>query len=127
MTLFCVGICRIEETMVNKFPYDVPEEYASKPLLKGRAIVEMRVRLKGRPNGNGNGKYNTLKIVVDGYNAPVTAGNFIDLVERRFYDGMEIQKGEVLKPLKFLDIGSSLVLPFMMKVFNQCMMMDSLM
>ncbi|CAN6935572.1 unnamed protein product [Brassica oleracea] len=30
--------------------------------------------------------------VLDGYNAPVTVGNFVDLVERHFYDGMEIQR-----------------------------------
>lgn len=81
--------------MVNKFPFDVPEEYANKPLLKGRATIEMKVRLKERPNGNGsgNGKSTIVRIVVDGYNAPLTAGNFVDLVARRFYDGMAIQKG----------------------------------
>lgn len=102
--------CRLEEFMVKKFPFDVPEEYAYKPLLKGRATVEMKVRLKERPStgssgngngnstgtgtGNGNGKSTILKIVVDGYNAPLTAGNFVDLVARRFYDGMAIQKGK---------------------------------
>jgi peptidylprolyl isomerase len=31
----------------------------------------------------------TLTIVADGYSAPVNAGNFVDLVERGFYDGLE--------------------------------------
>jgi hypothetical protein len=87
--------------MVNKFPFEVPEEYATKPLLKGRATIEMKVRLKerstsngtGTGTGNGNGKSTVVRIVVDGYNAPLTAGNFVDLVARRFYDGMAIQKG----------------------------------
>ncbi len=35
-----------------------------------------------------------LKIVADGYNAPVTAGNFIDLVQRGFYNNMEIQRSD---------------------------------
>ena len=29
-----------------------------------------------------------MTIVVDGYNAPVTAGNFVDLVNRGFYNGL---------------------------------------
>jgi len=35
-----------------------------------------------------------MKIVVDGYNAPITAGSFIDLVQKKFYDGMEIQRAD---------------------------------
>jgi hypothetical protein len=82
-------VCSIEEMMVKEFPFEVPEEFASKPLLKGRATVEIKVRLKDNPNI----KTASLKAVLDGYSAPVTAGNFLDLVERHFYDGMEIQKG----------------------------------
>ena len=29
-----------------------------------------------------------MTIVLDGYNAPVTAGNFVDLVNRGFYNGL---------------------------------------
>lgn len=78
----------VEEAMVAKFPYEIPEEFATKPLLKGRATLEMKVTVKDNPNV----KDAVLQIVVDGYNAPVTAGNFVDLVERKFYDGMEIQR-----------------------------------
>ena len=35
----------IEELMVGDFPYDIPKEYASYPLLKGRATVELKVTL----------------------------------------------------------------------------------
>ena len=35
-----------------------------------------------------------MTIILDGFNAPVTAGNFADLVERGFYDGMEIQRSD---------------------------------
>jgi len=82
-------VCSIEEMMVKEFPFEVPEEFASKPLLKGRATIEIKVRLKDNPNV----KTASLKAVLDGYSAPVTAGNFLDLVERHFYDGMEVQKG----------------------------------
>ena len=35
-----------------------------------------------------------MTIILDGYNAPVTAGNFVDLVQRGFYDGMDIQRSD---------------------------------
>eukprot|EP00958_Prasinococcus_capsulatus_P019048 scaffold2295_cov354-Prasinococcus_capsulatus_cf.AAC.2 len=157
----------VEEMMVDGFPYDVPEEYANLPQLKGRALVEVDVLLdtKGRviagmvgrkariakqmltlagntstsfflrsqegrgataatssvdENGILKGR---LLIVCDGFSAPVTAGNFVDLVDRvceatqtirqcefcgtrsnavrvhaaqGFYDGMEIQRADEL-------------------------------
>ncbi|PSP19502.1 MAG: peptidylprolyl isomerase [Cyanobacteria bacterium SW_5_48_44] len=73
---------RIEEMMVEEFPYEVPAEYADLPQLKGRSTVEVETT-----QGN-------LDIVVDGYSAPVTAGNFVDLVERGFYDGLEFIRAE---------------------------------
>lgn len=78
--------------MVDGFPYEVPEEYQNMPLLKGRATVEMKVKVKDNPNLDEC----TFRIILDGYNAPVTAGNFVDLVERHFYDGMEIQRGKII-------------------------------
>ncbi|KAJ0237316.1 Peptidyl-prolyl cis-trans isomerase CYP38 [Hirschfeldia incana] len=80
----------IEEDMVDGFPYEVPEEYRNMPLLKGRATVDMKVKIKDNPNVEDC----VFRIVLDGYNAPVTAGNFVDLVERHFYDGMEIQRSD---------------------------------
>jgi peptidylprolyl isomerase len=69
-------IGELEELMVQGFPFEVPAEYANLPQLKGRATVEMETT-KG-----------TLAIVVDGYSAPVNGGNFVDLVNRGFYDGL---------------------------------------
>ncbi|MBA0739414.1 hypothetical protein Gogos_012691 [Gossypium gossypioides] len=80
----------VEEDMVDGFPYEVPEEYRNMPLLKGRAAVDMKVKVKDNPNL----EECVFRIVLDGYNAPVTAGNFVDLVERHFYDGMEIQRAD---------------------------------
>lgn len=76
--------------MVDGFPYEVPEEYRNMPLLKGRATVDMKVKVKDNPNLDEC----VFRIVLDGYNAPVTAGNFVDLVQRHFYDGMEIQRAD---------------------------------
>jgi peptidylprolyl isomerase len=73
---------RIEELMVTEFPYDIPEEYSTLPQLKGRATVEFTTS-KG-----------TMQAVIDGFSAPVTGGNFIDLVQRGFYDDMEFIRAE---------------------------------
>lgn len=75
-------VSQLEELMVTEFPYEVPDEFANLPQLKGRATVEITTN-KG-----------TMTMVADGYSAPVTAGNFIDLVERGFYDGLEFVPSE---------------------------------
>ena len=72
----------LEELMVAEFPFEVPEDYANLPQLKGRATVEM-VTEKG-----------TITLVVDGYSAPITSGNFVDLVQRQFYDNIDIIRAE---------------------------------
>ncbi|KAG7022733.1 Peptidyl-prolyl cis-trans isomerase, chloroplastic [Cucurbita argyrosperma subsp. argyrosperma] len=65
----------VEEDMVDGFPYEVPEEYRNMPLLKGRAAVDMKVKVKDNPNVDNY----VFHIVLDGYNAPVSSGNFVDL------------------------------------------------
>ncbi|WP_267383328.1 peptidylprolyl isomerase [Cyanobacterium sp. uoEpiScrs1] len=50
------------------------------PRLEGKAIVEMII--KGSP----------VTIEVNGEDAPVTAGNFIDLVDRGFYNGLTFHR-----------------------------------
>lgn len=72
----------LEESMVKKFPFEVPAQYSNLPQLKGRATVEIKTN-KG-----------DLTLVVDGYSAPVTAGNFVDLVQRGFYNGLEFTRSE---------------------------------
>ncbi|ABA21934.1 Peptidyl-prolyl cis-trans isomerase, cyclophilin type [Trichormus variabilis ATCC 29413] len=72
----------IEESMVKEFPFEVPEEYINLPQLKGRATIAIKTN-KG-----------DLTVVVDGYSAPVTAGNFVDLVQRGFYNGLEFTRSE---------------------------------
>lgn len=75
-------VSQLEDLMVQGFPYEVPAEYSKLPQLKGRATVEMTT-------SKGN-----LTMVLDGYSAPVTAGNFIDLVQRGFYNGLEFIRAE---------------------------------
>lgn len=72
----------LEELMVTGFPFEVPTEYSNLPQLKGRAAIAIKTT-KG-----------DLTVVVDGYSAPVTAGNFVDLVEKGFYNGLEFTRSE---------------------------------
>ncbi len=51
-------------------------EQISFPRLEGNAVVQMTI--KGSP----------VTIEIKGEDAPITAGNFVDLVERGFYDGL---------------------------------------
>ena len=75
-------VSELEAMMVKDFPFTVPAEYSNLPQLKGRATVAAKTS-KG-----------DLTIVLDGYSAPVTAGNFADLVKRGFYDGLEFTRAE---------------------------------
>ena len=68
--------------ITNKFPYEIPSEYDNLPRLLGRANVEIKT-------SKGN-----MSAIIDGYNAPLTAGAFIDLSLKGFYDGLPINRAE---------------------------------
>lgn len=85
---------QIEEAMMKGFPFEVPSQYDNLPQLKGRAYLEAKIKLKEKRYNNVEG--GVMKIVADGYNAPLTAGAFVDLVEKKFYDNMEIQRSDGL-------------------------------
>ena len=72
----------VEELMVGDFPFEVPEEYSNLPQLKGRATVLLTT------------SQGDVTLVADGYNAPVTAGNFVDLVQRGFYNGLPFTRAD---------------------------------
>ncbi|KAG6489317.1 hypothetical protein ZIOFF_050586 [Zingiber officinale] len=40
----------IEEDMVDGFPFEILEEYSNLPLLKGKATVDIKVKVKDNPN-----------------------------------------------------------------------------
>lgn len=77
-----VGI--IEEKMIAEYPTTIPAEYDNLPRLLGRATVDIKTT------------QGDLTVVVDGYNAPINAGNFVDLVQRGFYDGLPFNRAEDL-------------------------------
>jgi peptidylprolyl isomerase len=75
-------ITDLEELMIAGFPLTVPERYANLPQLKGRATVDIETT------------QGTITAIVDGYSAPVNGGNFVDLVQRGFYDGLPFIRSE---------------------------------
>ncbi|VEU41069.1 unnamed protein product [Pseudo-nitzschia multistriata] len=79
---------RLGELLVKEYPYKVPSKgkYSFLPRLLGRATVTFRFK---RPSGTIIGD---VKIVADGYTAPITAGNFIDLCIRNFYTGLPVKE-----------------------------------
>ncbi|MEA5606149.1 peptidylprolyl isomerase [Nostoc sp. UHCC 0252] len=68
-----------EATSISQTSSDIPET-AGLPRLEGKATVVMTV--KGSP----------ITIEVDGTNAPITAGNFVDLVQKGVYDGLAFHR-----------------------------------
>lgn len=94
---------QLEELMVppGYFPKNLPKSASGLPLLNGRAVVEWTV--KRDPKGEGDKKYfmdsqitdrAVFRMICDGWSAPISAGNFVDLVQRGFYDGMTIQRAD---------------------------------
>tara|TARA_Y100001970_G_scaffold294335_1_gene450913 strand:- start:9657 stop:10748 length:1092 start_codon:yes stop_codon:yes gene_type:complete len=76
-------IGKLEELFLPKeFPYVIPNEFRDLPRLLGRATVKIKTS-KGDMNA-----------VIDGFNAPLTAGAFIDLVDKDFYNDLPINRAE---------------------------------
>ena len=71
-----------EALLVGDFPFAIPSEFDALPRLLGRATLTISTS-KG-----------DLTAVVDGYNAPLTAGAFVDLAQRRFYDDLPFTRAE---------------------------------
>mmetsp|Transcript_11862 Transcript_11862/g.34016 ORF Transcript_11862/g.34016 Transcript_11862/m.34016 type:complete len:461 (+) Transcript_11862:42-1424(+) len=89
----------LEEQMVPKgYKTPVPSQYSDLPQLEQRATVEMLIK-KGEAGAqfdiNGvNFPEARMTMVIDGYTSPVTGGNFVDLVNKGFYDNMPIQRSD---------------------------------
>ena len=67
-----------EYFLPNEFPYSIPQEFDNLPRLLGRAKVNIKTS-KG-----------DMQAIVDGFNAPLTAGAFIDLSSKNFYKDLPI-------------------------------------
>lgn len=95
----------LEELMLPPgYKSPIPKEkwlsaYDNVPRLQGRARVQMVLK-RGDPGAKSYAidakLYDTadLEMVVDGWAAPMTAGNFVDLIEKGYYNGMTIQRAD---------------------------------
>ena len=71
-----------EYFLPTQFPYLIPNEFDDLPRLLGRAKVNIKTT-KG-----------DMKAIIDGFNAPLTAGAFIDLSSKNFYNNLPINRAE---------------------------------
>ena len=75
--------------------FTVPPAYKDGPLLTGRAVVELTVeKADNAPvfvNATEGGvmEQGVIRITLDGYSAPVSAGNFANMVQNGKLDGKE--------------------------------------
>ncbi|CAN6168458.1 unnamed protein product [Urochloa humidicola] len=74
----------------------LPQQYLEYPRLTGRGVVEFTVEKSDGstffPTGGGEPKSTaTIQVVIDGYSAPLTAGNFAKLVLDGAYDGVTLK------------------------------------
>jgi peptidylprolyl isomerase len=85
------SVADLELVMVEDqgFPFRIPRRFDNLPRLEGRAEVELILQ-----SGSSPGDKVRLVAVLDGYSAPLNAGNFVDLVQRGVYKDARIQNGE---------------------------------
>lgn len=103
-----LALADIGELLVPSFPFDVPNEgkFSFLPRLLGRCRVTFSFKRGSTPLGN-------VTIIADGFAAPITAGNFVDLSARQFYTGLSIK--QVQKRLG----GSPYFLPYQFRGIEQ--------
>lgn len=99
-----LALADIGELLVPSFPFDVPNEgkFSFLPRLLGRCRVTFSFKRGSEFLGN-------VTIIADGFAAPITAGNFVDLSARQFYTGLPIK--QIQKKLG----GSPYFLPYQLR------------
>lgn len=91
-TTFCeqkdalLALGEVGELMVDSYPYEVPsdDKFSFLPRLLGRSRVTFTFKRGNKLLGN-------VTLIADGYAAPITAGNFVDLCNRQFYTGLPVK------------------------------------
>ncbi|KAH7675851.1 Cyclophilin-type peptidyl-prolyl cis-trans isomerase protein [Dioscorea alata] len=89
-------VAELELLQAPGLSFLLPEQYLEYPRLTGRGVVEFTIE-KGDgttffPSAGGEPKGSaTIQVIIDGYSAPLTAGNFVKLVIDRAYDGVMLK------------------------------------
>ncbi|CAA6668810.1 unnamed protein product [Spirodela intermedia] len=90
------NVAELELVQAPGLSFLLPEQYLRYPRLTGRGLVEFILE-KGNgstffPSTGGEPKSTaTVQVVIDGYSAPLTAGNFAKLVVDGAYDGVRLK------------------------------------
>lgn len=79
------NVAELELLQAPGLSFLLPQEYLKYPRLTGRGIVEFTIEKADgsafSPEAAGEPRSTaTIRVVVDGYSAPLTAGNFVKLV-----------------------------------------------
>ncbi|XP_020993690.1 peptidyl-prolyl cis-trans isomerase CYP37, chloroplastic [Arachis duranensis] len=87
-------VAELELLQAPGISFLLPQQYVQYPRLSGRGTVEFTIE-KGdgstfSPVGGESKKTATIQVVIDGYSAPLTAGNFAKLVMDGAYDGVKL-------------------------------------
>ncbi|CAN6453491.1 unnamed protein product [Victoria cruziana] len=89
-------VAELELLQAPGLSYLLPEKYLNYPRLTGRGIVEFTLE-KGDDSkfstaaGGEQKAVATIQVVLDGYSAPLTSGNFAKLVLDGAYDGIKLK------------------------------------
>lgn len=89
-------VAELELLQAPGLSFLLPEQYLKYPRLTGRGVVEFTIE-KGDgttffPSAGGEPKGSaTIQVTIDGYSAPLTAGNFAKLVIDGAYDGVTLK------------------------------------
>ncbi|XP_073005656.1 peptidyl-prolyl cis-trans isomerase CYP37, chloroplastic isoform X1 [Typha latifolia] len=89
-------IAELELLQAPGLSFLLPEQYLRYPRLTGRGVVEFTIERGDSstffPTDGGEPKsIATIQVVIDGYSAPLTAGNFAKLVTDGAYDGVRLK------------------------------------
>lgn len=103
LNLVLADVAALQLAQAPGLAFELPREFASYPRLAGRAVVELDIEKRGTRRGVGGNnsaaaegfdlrdgrvsKTATLELTLDGYAAPLTAGNFLQNVIKGAYDG----------------------------------------
>ncbi|KAK3125391.1 hypothetical protein QOZ80_7BG0604200 [Eleusine coracana subsp. coracana] len=89
-------VAELELLQAPGLSFLLPQQYLEYPRLTGRGVVEFTLE-KGDgstffPSGGGEPKsVATIQVVIDGFSAPLTAGNFAKMVLDGAYDGVTLK------------------------------------
>eukprot|EP00178_Gracilaria_changii_P012922 TRINITY_DN363_c0_g1_i2.p1 TRINITY_DN363_c0_g1~~TRINITY_DN363_c0_g1_i2.p1 ORF type:complete len:481 (-),score=61.41 TRINITY_DN363_c0_g1_i2:1270-2712(-) len=91
-------VADIEQVAVEGIglPFKIPRRYNEFPRLVGRALVQLNLRKGGDATWKDPitlksvGKDVSLTAVLDGFSAPLTCGNFVDIARRGYYDNTRV-------------------------------------